>query len=166
MFRLTRIFPFECCPGCPWQSTPWLHDICTAIFLFTRSGASGFFFFVRLAASFLTPAASSQTRPNLGGVKDLSVSRTEVITVVPASPAALLSFRSWRKSSRRVRGTAWQVDSTASSPGADIAGPGNWPHWLSNAPASKPNLLAVNKTAHRDEIKLGHGLELVPSEVI
>lgn len=141
MFRLTRIFPFECCPGC---QPPRLHDICTAIILvYTFRGKRLF----RLAASFLTPAASSQTRPNLGGVKDLSVSRSEVITVVPASPAALLSFRSWRKSSRRVRGTAWQVDSTASSPGADIAGPGNWPHWLSNAPASKPNLLCCQQNS-------------------
>lgn len=36
MFRLTRIFPFESC------QPPLLHDICTAVFLFTRSGASGF----------------------------------------------------------------------------------------------------------------------------
>lgn len=59
-----------------------LHDICTVIFMFIAQGQP-----LRLAASFLTPRSSFQTRPNLGGVKDLSVSRSEVITVVPASPA-------------------------------------------------------------------------------
>lgn len=137
-FRVTRV-----------MSSPPLHDICTAIFLLftTHSGVPQPLALGSLHPSFLAPrrqAHPPQTRPNLGGVKDLSVSRSEVITVVPGTPLPPCYLSGLGENqSRRVRGTAWQVDSTASSPGADIAGPGNWPHWLSNAPAAKPNLLLL-----------------------
>lgn len=146
MFRLPRIFPLESLSSL--SSSP-LHDICTAIFLLftTHSGVPQPLALGSLHPSFLAPrrqAHPPQTRPNLGGVKDLSVSRSEVITVVPGTPLPPCYLSGLGENqSRRVRGTAWQVDSTASSPGADIAGPGNWPHWLSNAPAAKPNLLLL-----------------------
>jgi hypothetical protein len=92
----------------------------------------------RLAACcilFPRRAHPPKTQPNLGGAKDLSVSRSDRSHHGGTGNPCCLS-RSWRESSRRVRGHAWQVDSPASSPGADIAGPGNWPLELSNAPAA------------------------------
>ena len=150
MFRLTLILPLECYqpPSCTTYARPYFVLV---------QGSTGFLGLLHpfwLCASPLP----TQTRPNLGGVKDLSVSRSE--TAVPASPAAF--FRSWRESSRRVRGLAWQVDSTASSPGADIAGPGNWPHWLSNAPAAKSKTAApvCQQIAEPGEITLGLDLRI------
>lgn len=108
----------------------------------------------RLAASSLTPRASSQTRPNLGGVNDLSVSKQigGYHGSTGQSPAAIFPSPGppWQKhQAARVRGRAWQVDSTASSQGRTLAGPGNWPHCPSNAPGrlqSKANLTTCQHT--------------------
>lgn len=94
MFRLTRIFPFECLSACPPPPSVTRH-MHGHIFVCLQLIIRGRQLLGSLHPSFLAPrrrGASSQTRPNLGGVKDLSVSRSEVITVVPVIPLLLAIF--------------------------------------------------------------------------